>query len=328
MYAFLGFGGLIGAGIFLVLLIIKVVKKEPKKVFAIAFLCCLVLFVVCLILTPTDETKIDEQKETIKTPETARQSETAQTEITRITEEAVQTEVMDNNAFIETITPDIKWALGTRDRIEDITLEDKKLNLIISLERNDKTLDRFSSVFNSILGTEEGYNLWDTITVDFGSQGSVTKTKTDLVNDETGDHFNVVDSDIVKESEATVPSETQASETTAQKLSFILTNDELGDYGRYAVLNEGTEFEEQEIMYYVPAGHYDLKNLDTNASVQLSIYSGGPEYDGEWQYFVADENCDRPVVLRQGASGEIEIKEGQFIVISDGGGSEVEFVEK
>lgn len=117
-------------------------------------------------------------------------------------------------------------------------------------------------------------------------------------------------------------------ETEKKKVKFKITGDKVGKYGQVVVLNKGTEFEETEIMYYVPTGSYLVKNLDESRSVQLSIYSGGPEKNGEWEEFVMDDNC-HPLVLMAGDIGELEIQEGQFIVMSDGSrGLEIGFIKQ
>lgn len=111
---------------------------------------------------------------------------------------------------------------------------------------------------------------------------------------------------------------TETSEQTKETLNFVLKNGELGEYGIEVILNEGTEFEEHEIAYHIPAGVYMVKNKNENNAGQVSVYSGGPEKNGEWEEFVADENCSRPLVLMAGETKELEIKDGQFLILSDG----------
>ena len=116
--------------------------------------------------------------------------------------------------------------------------------------------------------------------------------------------------------ETLTPTETLAP--TEEPIFFVIMGGEIGEYGEEVVLNAGTEFEEHEIAYHIPAGTYMVTNLNANGGGQVSVYSGGPEYDGEWQYFVADENCASPIVVMAGDTQELVIKEGQFIVLSDG----------
>ena len=112
---------------------------------------------------------------------------------------------------------------------------------------------------------------------------------------------------------------------TEEPLVFILL-DEVGEYGEKVVLNPNTDFEEEEIEYHVPVGKYLVTNLNDKSSIQLTVYCGGPEYDGEWQYFVSDDNCSDPVVLMPTETKELIIKEGQFIVLSDGEKNAVQFI--
>ena len=114
------------------------------------------------------------------------------------TSETAQTEVMDKETFLVAVKEDIRWALGPRDEIEDVAFEDRDLTILITLERNDHTLEHFIGITDHILEIEEGYDLWDTIIVDFGSLGSITKSKDDIFTDSKGIHFSVEKSDIIK----------------------------------------------------------------------------------------------------------------------------------
>ena len=114
------------------------------------------------------------------------------------TSEKAQADVMDSETFLATVKKDVPWALGPRDRIEDISIEDRNLLLLIYLTQNDHTVERFTGITDHILQIEEGYDLWDTVTVDFGSLGYITKTKDDIFSDDKGAHFSVDKSDIVK----------------------------------------------------------------------------------------------------------------------------------
>ena len=101
-------------------------------------------------------------------------------------------------------------------------------------------------------------------------------------------------------------------------LSFVLMDNELGDYGREVVLNKETEFEEHEIAYYIPSGIYTVSNLNDNGGAQVSVYSGLPVKNGEWEEFVMDDNCPKPIVVMAGETKELDIKDGQFVVLADG----------
>ena len=134
-------------------------------------------------------------------------------------------------------------------------------------------------------------------------------------------------------SEEEAPTEEPAEETEApadeasEALAFTLMDGKLGDYGEEVTLNAGTEFEETEIMYHVPAGLYSVKNLNSDGGAQVTVYSGAPVLNGEWEEFVADDTCPSPIVVMGGEEKDLEIKEGQFVVIADGD-SNLEFTMK
>ena len=76
--------------------------------------------------------------------------------------------------------------------------EDKNLIIFIYLTQNDHTVERFIGITDHILEIKDGYDLWDTITVDFCSLVSITKAKDDIYTDAKGAHFSVDKTDIVK----------------------------------------------------------------------------------------------------------------------------------
>ncbi len=112
-----------------------------------------------------------------------------------------------------------------------------------------------------------------------------------------------------------------------ETVSFLVIEGQLGEYGKEYTLNAGTEFEELEIAYFIPAGTYEVTNLDTKSTAQVSVYCGEPELDGEWEYFVSDDNCANPIVLAVGEKKELVIKDGQFVVLSSDSNN-IQFVMK
>ena len=113
------------------------------------------------------------------------------------------------------------------------------------------------------------------------------------------------------------PTQIATPSQTEEPLSFVLMDGDMGEYGVEVVLNEGTEFEEHEIVYYLPAGTYSVENHNEKQAGQVSVYCGGPIKNGEWEEFVADDNCAQPIVVMAGQTKELVIKDGQFIVLSD-----------
>lgn len=212
MYAFLGLASIFGIIVSIIMMIYSIKRKTSKKKPLLLLIVCIMLFSVAMALTPKDEKKEEEPKETVKQAETKKEPETVK----------------------ETLSP----------------------------EKQEPT-----------------------------------------------------------------PMETIASETQpSQNLSFVLVDGEIGDYGENVTLNAGTEFEEAEIIYKLPTGTYNVTYSD-KGSVQISVYNGGPVKNGEWEEFIADDSCQKPVVLMSGDTKELEIREGQFITLSDGS-TNVQFEQK
>lgn len=138
----------------------------------------------------------------------------------------------------------------------------------------------------------------------------VTEAVTETVTEEKSDAISEEATEEITESN------TSTEEAADNNLSFVLGG-EVGEYGKEVTLNAGTDFEENEIMFHIPAGSYTVTN-NSSAATQLTVYSGGPEKDGEWETFVDDGTCPKPVVIMGGETGDFEIGEGQFLVLSDG----------
>ena len=106
------------------------------------------------------------------------------------------------------------------------------------------------------------------------------------------------------------------SSVTQPTISFVLSWDEIGEYGEKMTLNEGTDLEMTFIAFHVPVGKYKVTNKSSSGAAQVTVYSG-VEFDGQWDQFVA-ENCASPIVIFADEEGKnIEVKDGQFIKLSD-----------
>lgn len=136
------------------------------------------------VVAPTPEAQEDE-----KSSETVEEQETIETP------EAV----MDEEALITQIEKSIFLGLGPRDKILDISLDNREILINLQLERTDTVLSRFTGVTKQILKIEEGYDLWESVTIDFGSQGHITKNKEDAIVENGEKIFEVETSDIIKE---------------------------------------------------------------------------------------------------------------------------------
>lgn len=67
--------------------------------------------------------------------------------------------------------------------------------------------------------------------------------------------------DTTEETTAETVEKTTEEATAKPTFSFTLTAGEYGDYGKDLVYNEGTEFPDASIAYYIPVGKYEITNV-------------------------------------------------------------------
>ncbi len=114
------------------------------------------------------------------------------------------------------------------------------------------------------------------------------------------------------------------NDSFSEELRFTLSWNEVGEFGKETTMNDNTDMSTTFIAFSVPAGTYSVKNKAASGRTQVTVYSG-IEFDGEWEQFTS-EDCAEPIVVEPGdVPQEIEVKEGQFIKLSDGG-TDIEFV--
>lgn len=82
------------------------------------------------------------------------------------------------------------------------------------------------------------------------------------------------------------------------------------EYSSVKIENQGTEFEEHNVIFDVPAGTYDAKNVGKYMA-QVNVYSHEEVQQGEYL-----EPADGKVtMLNAGETKEIEVPEGYYIFI-------------
>ena len=124
------------------------------------------------------------------------------------------------------------------------------------------------------------------------------------------------------------PTNNEAGEAAQETEAFrvLLSWDETGAYGEQRIINENTDSPMTYIAFSLPAGTYEVKNLNSKGGSQVTVYSG-VEFDGQWEQFVS-KDCDNPIVVMGGEEAkEITIKDGQFVKLSDNS-TNIEFVLK
>ena len=99
-----------------------------------------------------------------------------------------------------------------------------------------------------------------------------------------------------------------------EKLVFELVAGEQGEYGDLNTLNAGTEFEETQYVYHIPAGTYRVTNIGEYMS-QISVYSD--------ETHITEEGWEEPAetifvaVLDVNGSKEFTIADNQYIEIHE-----------
>lgn len=96
---------------------------------------------------------------------------------------------------------------------------------------------------------------------------------------------------------------------------IVLSWDEEGEYGKETTLNANTDMPYTFIEFHIPIGTYQVIN-NGESSVQVSINNDGTVITEEgWEDPIADAGNN--VVLMPGDEGELTIKEGQYVKLTD-----------
>ena len=66
---------------------------------------------------------------------------------------------------------------------------------------------------------------------------------------------------------------TKEVESIIKQTTIQLIAGEMGEYGKQIVMNEGTDMPEELIVYYLPAGTYEVKNIGKHPA-QITVYEG------------------------------------------------------
>lgn len=105
------------------------------------------------------------------------------------------------------------------------------------------------------------------------------------------------------------------SPPTPEPLSFVLQSKVVGEYGEEKTINAGTDTAYTFIWFKIPAGNYEIKNESAKGGCQISLYTG-IVFNGEFEEFTTSDT--RPIVLMAGNSGELTVKDGEYVKLADG----------
>lgn len=104
---------------------------------------------------------------------------------------------LSTDEFITKVADLIDGAVGSDDSIDDISLENGNLLVVVTLgdpaplSYEDLMFSRTSSITDSILRLEDCFGLWDTITIDFHEHGMIRNGHDNIQDDGYGAYFKM-----------------------------------------------------------------------------------------------------------------------------------------
>lgn len=119
-------------------------------------------------------------------------------------------------------------------------------------------------------------------------------------------------SETVATQEAEPAEEAQPAETQAADV-ITLTAGQTNEYSQTRTWNAGTELEETQLVYYVPAGKYEVENIG-GYRAQVNVYEGMKVNEDGWEE-PANIAEGTPLVLDKGQTGTITVPDGYYIDI-------------
>lgn len=125
----------------------------------------------------------------------------------------------------------------------------------------------------------------------------------------------------VTESESnteTKPEEkTEAKEAEAdESFDFVITVGQAGEYGFENTLNAGTEFEETQIVYHIPAGKYKVKYMGSSQG-QISAYSDSTHKNEDgWE---EPEDTKDVAEFKPNETVDFKIEDGYYLEVQADG---------
>lgn len=172
-------------------------KKKKKKALVIILAVVAVLFIAIIVPSPDDS-----------------QQTTSQASTTQGAEQ-----------FIEKVKEKADGAIGKENEtITDIKLNNKNLTVYVDISKADPSPltyeqlaeSRTSSITDAILELEEYYDLWESITIDFGKIGKSKNNKSDIEKNEYGSaYFPLEDFSLVGSSNEPKATEKSTSAVSA-----------------------------------------------------------------------------------------------------------------
>ncbi len=194
--------------IFLILIVLCKIRKEVLKPLylkglkfsVIVFLISFVLVVVLVATDTSSKTKSESKKETQTidtTPKTENKNSPPKNNTTN-TQNNEPTDEERAKQFVEEVKTVIQGSVGENEQITGVDYKDRELRVSVNLSQatpdpltyEDLAISRTSSITDQILTLTGYFNLWDTITIDFGDIGYIKNSKQNIANSGYGFYFD------------------------------------------------------------------------------------------------------------------------------------------
>lgn len=114
-------------------------------------------------------------------------------------------------------------------------------------------------------------------------------------------------------SEKDESSQEAEAEPAEAALTIDLVAGKENEYSESRTWNAGTEFEETQLVYYVPAGTYEVTNAGEYPT-QVNVYEGVAVNDEGWE---EPANVGDIITLKVGETGQITVPEGYYVDIAE-----------
>ena len=187
-------------------------NSKEKKIMIGSAIAWFVAFILVGVTAPKTDTT-EEVAVTEATTETTTEAapveekvvEEAATEATTTEEKEAATEStttveITEEEYLAQLNEAIDGAIGENETITDVSLKDKVLTIAVDISKanegstiqlplEDLAISRASSITDAVLELDN--SLWDKVVVDFGDIGTVTNTKSDIVESQYGKYFDI-----------------------------------------------------------------------------------------------------------------------------------------
>ncbi len=107
------------------------------------------------------------------------------------------------------------------------------------------------------------------------------------------------------------PETADSSEEAVADNAIELIAGQENEYSSLRTLNADTEFEETAVVYYVPAGNYEVTNVG-DYRTQVNVYQGVTVNEDGWEEV---ENVAGVTMLAPGETAMISVPEGYYVDI-------------